>query len=776
MADMSEFFWWVESLARSLEWEDRRRFAHAWEVTGGSRRQERLELQRQKTQEIGDEHEDAVNTEAGGIADLVNEEGAVPHEHGGASKLYSENGERCNWKGDPALGEECAWNYNKPCPGCKATGFEGGEEKPGGVNPCTQCGGGGAIPDETLSTPPHRHPEPAKPYVDQAKPVHDFGDGWTVKKAHTFGDLKYEGLMMTNCIQDDAGGGECSNCEGRRYCPECEHEGQNDCGECGGDYERECDSCYGAGHHDCESCGTSVQETCGSCDGKGDIDGSTCPTCSGGGKQPVWYDGKKDCSACDGEGVDGDGDECWNCDGSKVEDCDECGGEGKFECGHCDGKGSFTCEHCDEGKTECWECEGSDICQTCDGQGGTGAKGGPENYYRPYTDDEADEFQRAPGGAYSLRDKDNIPHVSFLHGDEGNTDPRHINNVLGRENSVPKPEYQNKMLKYMQSKIDQSGKPPGTEEKCPECKGAKTFEQTRRVHCTGCGGDDSHIGSGLFTRDEGTSNETVEVHEDCQGRGYNHEKYQAPCYDCKGTGEPTAMVGWGYGTDRKQYTTHDIDHILAGNVPKPKVMLIAHHTRNVNHVETLPNAQKAREFMDRTSDLRIKGGCGSCGGTGDEGESGACRTCLGTGDSVQKVMNKEAFTLHAVPLDRVGESRVEYEPSSEAWKVKDGKGAKVDWDGGTQLDWKQLVNPGPDSPYVINTNPTHEEHRRMRQGQPDYVNQVVPRVAALCTTHDDFLEEYVPLKCGSKKASPCHFRYIDLDAAGKMVHEVTHGH
>src|SRR4051812_30233503 len=55
------------------------------------------------------------------------------------------------------------------------------------------------------------------PYTDRSKAVHKFDDGWTIKRLNTFGDLRYEGNMMGNCIAgvaedacDDCGGdGEC---------------------------------------------------------------------------------------------------------------------------------------------------------------------------------------------------------------------------------------------------------------------------------------------------------------------------------------------------------------------------------------------------------------------------------------------------------------------------------------------------------------------------------------------------------------------------------------
>ena len=117
---MDDFFWdWVESLTRSLEWEDRNRYARAMEFTGASRRQERLEQQKQVTFQIGDDHES--ETAAGdGFSRPCADEEHVPHEHGGISKQYSTNGEKCDYP-------DCNFNYRKDCPTCDGSGL-----KPGG--------------------------------------------------------------------------------------------------------------------------------------------------------------------------------------------------------------------------------------------------------------------------------------------------------------------------------------------------------------------------------------------------------------------------------------------------------------------------------------------------------------------------------------------------------------------------------------------------------------------------------------------------------------------
>lgn len=743
---MDDFFWWIDSLARSLEWEDRSRLSWAREVTGASRRQERLEQQKQVTSMLGEEHEAAINAEPPvhnpetGFTS-GDEEGAVPHEHGGIEKQYSKNGEPCDHPG-------CRWTVKEDCPACEGEGIV----QQHGL--CSDCDGSGKT-GKTLPTTPHAHPEPPKPYADQSKVQHQFPDGWSVKKTHTYGDLAYEGNMMTNCIREDAQEkGHCDSCEGSGVCNNCDG-GQNECGECYGASTQTCDECNGHGSIECDDCsGSSIQATCNSCKGQGkggphevcktcendkvghDRNSAAgnphefepkCAPCNGTGKHTEWTPGKETCDECYGTGKEDNGDrgsepegDCWKCEGEGQTDCETCEGEGKYTCGSCEGSGEHVCQHCDEGYVDCYECDGRGTCQSCDGSGGETHIGGPKHYYKPYTEDDAASFERAPGGAYSLRDSDNVPHVSFLHEGEG-----HIHDVLGRENNVKrplKPEYQKRVLQYMQGKL-----PADKDAKCSECKGTKVQHQQDYTPCTDC------EGRGRVTSDE----EGVTQCKTCKGGGNVWKTNEVSCGVCKGTGDPTVKVGWGYGGQRSTYTGKDIDDIVAGTKPKPDVMLVAKHKTNPQETRGFKDAGEASDFMDQRDYIRT--GCGDCNGSGktlhDNGESvntGSCRNCSGQGYTLEPTTKKETHDLYAIPTEQVGHSRIEYEPSSESWRVKDGKGAKINWEGGTRMNWNQLLpaSGSGDERSGINFLP-HEEHRRMRQGQPDYVNQVVPRVASV---------------------------------------------
>lgn len=739
-----DFFWWLESLARSLEYQDRSRLAWAWEVTGASRRQERLQHQMETLQTIGQDHEAAVEPSD---EEYVAPD-AVPHEHG-IAKHYSENGEHCDY------------------PGCDRNYGEG----------------------EGLRTPTHVHPEPPKAYVDQAKPVHTFPDNWSVKKTQTMGDLKYEGTMMNNCIKEDADAkGACETCEENPgHCQYCD-EGYTRCGDCEGSGRLDCDECHGEGETECETCeATGDLKPCGMCGGKGHFDegeestfkgaAGRCTACGGGGKRFHWEPGKVDCDTCHGDGEIDDGkggkEECEDCDGEGRHECPDCEGAAVHECHECGGQGDFACSSCGgDGRTACWECEGADECPSCHGNS-TEIEGGPENYYRPYTHDEAQSFFRAPGGAYSLRDPDNIPHASFLHGEnsygEKGADKRSITDVLGRENKDPKPEYQKRLLQYVGSQLSDK------DEKCPTCDGDKVISHMRRIPCEGCGGsqETGEIGNGLVTSDDG-----VDVHEPCNGRGYTHGPVAQACGHCKGTGEPTVKVHWGYTEAHSTYTKQDIDDIVHDRMPKPDVMLVARHKTNPNEVETLRDAEQGREFAE--SAVKIKVPCPTCRGESGQPDavqnSKPCINCGSTGKMAKEVYAHQAYDLYAIPRERVGDSRIEFKPSVDTWVAKDGKGSKIDWDGGTKLDWNQIV----DHSYSHGSygdrmrEEQNNRHRELREGQPDYVNRVLPRVA-MCRTHDDFQVEGT-LMCESAGMRRCSFRYRDLDPESKREYEETYGH
>jgi len=96
----------------------------------------------------------------------------------------------------------------------------------------------------------------------------------------------------------------------------------------GTEYVKTCDSCDGEGELDCEYCDRG-EITCETCDGTGEV---TCPECDGDGREM------------------GDGE--W-------EDCEACEGTGNDKCPDCGGEGYLSCDNCDNGKNECWECNGN---------------------------------------------------------------------------------------------------------------------------------------------------------------------------------------------------------------------------------------------------------------------------------------------------------------------------------------------------------------------------------------------------------------------------------
>ncbi|MBQ7057784.1 MAG: hypothetical protein IJM83_00575 [Firmicutes bacterium] len=139
--------------------------------------------------------------------------------------------------------------------------------------------------------------------------------------------------------EDNEEGGEprdehegCSVCQGTGVCTRCDGTGREHCYRCDGSGVMPCPSCDGAGYEDCE--------------------------CEGGL-----------CDACDGSGLNEDGDPCPTCEGSGQ--CQICGGTSVRDCPHCDGTGMVTCEDCDGEGTVVCHCGGTGLCEAC---GGTGIK------------------------------------------------------------------------------------------------------------------------------------------------------------------------------------------------------------------------------------------------------------------------------------------------------------------------------------------------------------------------------------------------------------------
>jgi len=577
MDDYGSFFWdWLEHVDRALDWEVRTSASYAWEVMGASKRQERLEFQRGILKEIGEAHEQAARDSGHSPYDEA-DTGAIPHQHGGNSMAHSTHGEEC--KVYPAGG--CQYNQFKLCPSCDAT--------PGKVESCNTCDGRGKVLREP--TPRHTHPEPGMPYQEQSEVVHKLADGWSIKRCKSYGDLRYEGNMMNHCISEDAEGKECDECEGSGECRHCGGEGRTNCEDCGGEGRVDCDSCSGDGQTDCHHCETIAEhgeENCHSCLGKGEVQTckgcgygvdkhelnkkfnptldngqpnthmfeskvTSCGSCDGKGKVQTtnWVSGQIECPSCDGSGSDGSSlwdRKCHECSGKGHVDCDECGGEGSKKCEDCGGEGRVDCGSCEGGgHYDCDTCEGSGQCQNCSGTGTDSQEAGPLHYYHAFSQEEADHFNRAPGGPLSLRDADNVPSVSFLEDDH---DSREINNVFGRGDEMPVAPHQHRILQYMRAQLPKQDALPGIGEKCTECKGTAGHPF----------GDD-------FT-----------------------------CANCKGTGKPTVGVKWATHYNAQRFTADDLDSIQNGSYQRPDVMLLAQHRANKNEIHTFKDYDNAKKF------------------------------------------------------------------------------------------------------------------------------------------------------------------------------------
>jgi hypothetical protein len=88
-----------------------------------------------------------------------------------------------------------------------------------------------------------------------------------------------------------------------------------------------------------------VSENCDDCNGNGDVECDYCDG-SGGISCGICDDGGVECPDCDGDGVDGDGDTCSNCQGEGSVECINCHGEGNVDCNECGGDGRETCRNC----------------------------------------------------------------------------------------------------------------------------------------------------------------------------------------------------------------------------------------------------------------------------------------------------------------------------------------------------------------------------------------------------------------------------------------------
>lgn len=252
----------------------------------------------------------------------------------------------------------------------------------------------------------------SRQYEPAAETVHEFPNGFTVKKLKTYGDLGFEGQMMNHCLKED--------------------------------FKSECETCGGSGR--CENYCEDGYSECPTCDGDGT---QNCDTCGG--------DGEVYCSACDGEGT-------IENDEGETDDCAPCEGLGKVSCEEEDCKvGKVNCEDCygdkQVGKISCdgYNCA-SGFCNECEGNGGTSRDANEEF--------EPDELNRASNQPYSLRNADDVPVVTWWENDDDAVHslsypkPR-IESVYGRRDEKPKPEYQHLLLQYIKDK--KFGEAAGTE-------------------------------------------------------------------------------------------------------------------------------------------------------------------------------------------------------------------------------------------------------------------------------------------------------------------------
>lgn len=223
---------------------------------------------------------------------------------------------------------------------------------------------------------------------DSSEIVHELDDGYKVHRLNTYGDLYYEGHMMDNCIKDYGVKEPCEWCdEGWAHCPECTPE----------------DTDYDAG-------GTGI-----------------CQYCHGhsGGQPPCEHQRHQRPPEIPGQLTL-----------AAKSRCIYCGAEGSDQCEHC--KGTGTCSTCGgEGRTQ---------CDQCGGHGWTKPR-----FSEPYkTQDEAyqNSASTPPGEIYSLRDEDNIPVVSWFH---PGGDTTYLGQCYGRGDTIPKPEHQLRIMKYLHS-------------------------------------------------------------------------------------------------------------------------------------------------------------------------------------------------------------------------------------------------------------------------------------------------------------------------------------
>lgn len=215
---------------------------------------------------------------------------------------------RCNACGEH-WGEPLAADLPRACGVCGGSGIDD-------YGTCANCGGYGKeggqahfagfkeSVNRTREWYLHQRDNAREMYgPGSEKTIHDFGDGWSIKKLQTAGDAGYEGLMQRNCI-----GGV--------------RDAEADCRRCGG--TGDCTSCDGRGGNECINCFGMGSEKCRDCKGKGWLEEG----------HPKRQDGDDACPTCRSEGYV----QCYNCKGKgSTGECSDCASTGK--CARCKGNG-----------------------------------------------------------------------------------------------------------------------------------------------------------------------------------------------------------------------------------------------------------------------------------------------------------------------------------------------------------------------------------------------------------------------------------------------------
>lgn len=122
--------------------------------------------------------------------------------------------------------------------------------------------------------------------------------------------------------------------------------------------------------------------------------------------------------------------------------CPTCAGDMYAQCAKCSGDGelfnangtSRTCRNCNgQGWTSCKDCKGTGMLKT-------------NVFDKPYQAEDVHEVAGDDGHVHSLRDQDNISHLSFVHPANGKHND--FLSIYGRANTFPHPVHQLRLLEY----------------------------------------------------------------------------------------------------------------------------------------------------------------------------------------------------------------------------------------------------------------------------------------------------------------------------------------